>query len=615
MHHQLKELRALSGVEGILVCDNEGNLHHRDFPQQFSSHHLEEIVDHIRKSRSALTTTAGEMESVDFRYQDHRLLVFYLNFCQIIVLGDQQIRRQEVESCINTCSGPVSAKIINLIKAPPANQIDITNPSLGKNLIILALVLLLCGIAMAWVLLPNSFNPLAPSATEGPAEQHEPATKAIMMPAPEIDAVGATVSKRATLLTLHGSNTIGAKLAPALTKAWLQQMGALDIAVHSGNIADESSITATMANGEPVVIEIAAHGSSTSFKSLNKDICDIGMASRPIKDKEVLMLERYGDMRAASNEHVLAMDGIAVIVNPANTLRELPAETLKALFAGTIRDWKDIPESGLQGPVKIYARDEKSGTWDTFKKLVLRGETLTPASERLEDSRKLTTEVASDPNAIGFIGLPYIKPSKAIAVSEPGTRAVYPNSFTVSTEDYPLARKLFLYTASVPQNPHARPFVEFALSAEGQKIAREIGFVELTISEEQMKLSPEATRKYRAATSRANRLSLNFRFRHNSTELDTRGLRDIERLVSFLSTPENRNRSISLLGFSDSVGDNEVNHAISLSRAHRVEEILLQHGIKAGRVLGFGESMPVADNSTQAGKQKNRRVEVWLEKG
>ena len=116
-------------------------------------------------------------------------------------------------------------------------------------------------------------------------------------------------------------------------------------------------------------IEIKAHGSSTGFAGLKSGECDIAMASRRIKEGEAQALSGMGDMTAIANEHILAIDGIAVLVNRSNPLSTLDLERLKQIFSGRITNWAEV--GGKNAAIKIHARDNRSGTYDTFKTLVL----------------------------------------------------------------------------------------------------------------------------------------------------------------------------------------------------------------------------------------------------
>jgi phosphate transport system substrate-binding protein len=118
-----------------------------------------------------------------------------------------------------------------------------------------------------------------------------------------------------------------------------------------------------------VVIEVAAHGSSTGFTALKTASADLAASSRPIKDSELLDLEALGDLKSAEAEQVIAIDGLAIILHPRNPLKQLDTEQLARIFSGEVKTWEDL--GGHGGSIHLYARDDQSGTYDTFKELVL----------------------------------------------------------------------------------------------------------------------------------------------------------------------------------------------------------------------------------------------------
>lgn len=413
-----------------------------------------------------------------------------------------------------------------------------------------------------------------------------------------------------TILRLHGSNTIGAQLAPALAQAYLKQQGAQDVTIVPGG-PDEVSVQGTV-NGTREAIDIAAHGSATAFTDLADGKCDIGMASRKIKPDEVAKLSSLGDMTSPASEHVLGLDGVAVIVNDANPVSALSIAQLAGIFSGEVPNWSAV--GGSTGPIKVYARDDKSGTYDTFKSLVLGNRNLVSSATRIEDSRQLAAKVAGDANAVGFIGMPYIDGSKALAVSDKGTRALKPTRLTVATEDYPLSRRLYLYTASNPSNPEVRRFVQFALSKQGQDVVGANEFVAQNVQPEKVSIPAGSPSEYAKLTAGAQRLSLNFRFRTGSSQLDNKALDDLDRVATFISDLHYSPSDVMLFGFADSTGSEAINDKLAKDRAKAVAEQFEQRGLKPGIVTGFGSSNPVASNDTEEGRQKNRRVEIWVKR-
>jgi len=421
------------------------------------------------------------------------------------------------------------------------------------------------------------------------------------------------------LLRIHGSNTIGAQLLPALAEAFLRQKGATGIkTVPHGQ--DEVLVQGVLPDqSSPQSIEIAAHGSATAFADLLNAECDLGAASRQITAEEAARLRSLGDMTSPASERVLGLDGIAVIVSASNSTRSLAKEDLRKAFAGEINDWSQLGRAE-PGPIALYARDEKSGTWDTFKTLVLGDTPLAATATRIEDSRQLSDRVAGDPNGIGFVGLPFVRSAKALAVSEAGTNPVFPTALTVGTEDYPLSRRLYLY---VPANSHsgeARGFVSFALSKAGQELVSDNGFVGQTVAPSPMAVSAptsgssEVERRYVRMTQGAARLPLDFRFRSGSSALDNKALDDLGRVATFISSPQYAGQNIVLMGFADSMGARQKNDELSQQRAAIVADEFKARGIKVSQVVGLGAERPVASNATPEGREKNRRVEVWLRK-
>lgn len=338
----------------------------------------------------------------------------------------------------------------------------------------------------------------------------------------------------------------------------------------------------------------------------------MGFSSRAINDGEVTALieKGRGDMRSPAAEHVLAMDGIAILVHANNPVRSIDRSALHGIFTGRIRDWAAL--GGPPAPISVHARDDKSGTFDTFRSLVLGHDRLVDTAKRYWDSVELSDTVASETTAIGFVGLPYIRSAKALAVGEPGAAPLLPTRFTVSTESYMLARRLYMYTLPKPRTVWATEFVSYALSRHAQEVVTRSQFIDLGLFTQQARCSALCSPRYAAAIANAERVSMDFRFRTGSTEPDSRAGRDLDRLVALLA--ERVQDSVLLFGFSDSVGNASANSKLSTERAKAIARELAMRGVLASLVTGFGAEMPVASNEADMGRQRNRRVEVWLKR-
>jgi len=411
---------------------------------------------------------------------------------------------------------------------------------------------------------PAAAPTAAPAAAPAPAAEQAPAPVATPAPAPAPAPAAQTapaVPEEAphVILTFRGSNTIGESLAPRLAQAFLILNGDTDVSIVRSKTDPEDATIVGTHNGKKEAIFVSAHGSAFAAKGLlahsPETPTDIGMASRRMAPAERQSLTAQGDMYGPANEHVLALYGVAVIVNSANPIGTLSVQQIRDLFSGAISDWSDKKVGGKAGAVHVYRRDDNSGTFDTFASLVMHGAKVRPEAQQFDDSDALSAAVAKDPTGIGFIGLPYVGSNKALAVSDVGTGAIRPNRLTIATEDYALARRLFLYTSETNTNPDIKRFVEFALSDAGQKLVEQVGFIPLSLRSEAAVASPGLSPEYVALTRRAERLSTDFRFRFGSSDLDNRALRDMSRLADYLAANKIPAKRLLLIGFGDNVGE------------------------------------------------------------
>jgi phosphate transport system substrate-binding protein len=412
------------------------------------------------------------------------------------------------------------------------------------------------------------------------------------------------------LFTIHGSNTVGAALAPNLVKEYLALKGAEGIEVVETGTENETIIRGFVRNSRTQVdVMIEAHGSGTGFKGLKSGAADIAAASRPVKDKEFELLKFKADMRAPQSEHIVGIDGLAIIVHPENPVSDLSVSEIAEIFSGGYQDWSEL--GGKPGPITVYARDDKSGTWDSFKGMVLgKSHQLVSHAERFESNDELSDRVSADINGIGFVGLASVRQARLVAVSDGSAKALYPNKLTVATEDYALARRLFMYTAGQPANPLVSEFLNFSLENSGQKIVAQTGFISQELQALKPEFYDELPQDFRQLTDSAKRLTINFRFKEGSAKLDNKALQDIERLVDYLQA--RNNNEVLLIGFGDKKKTEKRAKLLSKLRAMAVRRELVRNGIYPKESVGYGEYLPVASINRSEGRMKNRRVEVWL---
>lgn len=222
-----------------------------------------------------------------------------------------------------------------------------------------------------------------------------------------------------------------------------------------------------MNNHPEVNISVRGGGSSVGIASIMAGTVDIGDASRHIKDKELVQAREMGINPV---ENVVANDGIAVIVNPGNTVTALTLEQLKDIYTGKIQNWKDL--GGLNMPIVVISRDVSSGTFEVFNAKVLNGATGVDGALMLASNNAVASTVADTPGAIGYAGLGYVTSAvKALPIN-----GVMPSRKTIQTAEYPISRTLHMYTNGRPKGL-VKQFIDYVLSAEGQRLVEAQGFV------------------------------------------------------------------------------------------------------------------------------------------
>jgi len=146
----------------------------------------------------------------------------------------------------------------------------------------------------------------------------------------------------------------------------------------------------------------------------------------------------------------------------------------------------------------------------------------------------------------------------------------------------------------------------------GQETIGRLDFIGQKIKMEKPEISPSAPSQFIKEVSGAGKLSLYFHFRPGDIRLDDKALADLDNLVELLANPTYQQRRLLVFGFSDNAGNAGRNLALSKDRAKAVAEQLQMRGITPSLVNGYGKDLPIAPNNNEDGREKNRRVEVWL---
>lgn len=206
--------------------------------------------------------------------------------------------------------------------------------------------------------------------------------------------------------------------------------------------------------------EVQGGGSTVGVTQATEGAADIGMASRNLKDSE---------QGKGLVEHKIAVDGIAIVVHPNNTLTSLTTEQVQNLFSGVITNWSEL--GGADNPVVVVSREEGSGTRGAFEE-ILDLEDMVLQTIVSDSTGAVKATVAGNENAIGYISAGSMDSSvKAMVID--GVECTTAN---IKSGVYTVSRPFLMLTLGEP-NENAKAFLDFAFSTEGQDIIENEGYV------------------------------------------------------------------------------------------------------------------------------------------
>lgn len=217
-----------------------------------------------------------------------------------------------------------------------------------------------------------------------------------------------------------------------------------------------------MAMNKDVKFTYNPTGSGSGIQAVSEDRCDIGLSSRALKDDE---------KASGLVETVVALDGIAIVVNPENPVSDLDIDTIAKIYTGEITNWKDV--GGNDAEVVLIGREAASGTRDGF-------ESITGTKDKCRYRQELTstgdviTAVSQNPDTIGYASLASIKDTvKALNVD-----GVTPGEATVKDGSYKVQRPFVLVTVDGKAlSPAAQAFFDYATSSDAASIIAKAGAV------------------------------------------------------------------------------------------------------------------------------------------
>jgi phosphate transport system substrate-binding protein len=225
-------------------------------------------------------------------------------------------------------------------------------------------------------------------------------------------------------------------------------------------------------------VAVNGGGSGVGIAALLGGTADICNASRDIAPKEK---KQAADSGIKVVEINVALDGISIVVNPANPLNEITLGQLMQVYTGQITNWKNL--GGADEKILVFSRETSSGTYVFFQEHVLQKRDYTPSARLMPATSAIIEAVASDSASIGYVGLGYAERAKnrvkvLLVKKDANAPAIAPSEKTVQSGEYSISRPLHCYINGEPKGD-TKAFLDFCLSPEGQAIVREQAFVPL----------------------------------------------------------------------------------------------------------------------------------------
>jgi phosphate transport system substrate-binding protein len=221
-------------------------------------------------------------------------------------------------------------------------------------------------------------------------------------------------------------------------------------------------------------ITVKKTGSGDGATALIDGRCDIATMSRFMKTGAGEEFSKAVANNVYPVAHVVAMDGVCVVVHPSNPVKALTSGQVRDIYMGKITDWNRV--GGPSMPIVVISRDTSSGTYETFESLIMKKQPMAANVEYVNANPQAQARVRTTQGAVGYVGLGFLEGVKALQID-----GIMPTRQTVANGSYPVSRPLFMFTSGYPKlGSTVHKFVTFYLTEKGQELVEAKGYVPLT---------------------------------------------------------------------------------------------------------------------------------------
>lgn len=398
------------------------------------------------------------------------------------------------------------------------------------------------------------------------------------------------------------------------------------------------AIVALAENGD-LVTEVSVIGSSSAGARAGLATRDGALAFTvdPQGPGQVATLLRQTDEdgQPFAAPRTLALDGLAILVSPENSIRALSLAQIADIFSGRIDNWSAL--GGRDLPIHVYRLDDETGATEILTSQVLgEGRGIAPGAVVVDQTGLMAGLLVSDPAGIGYDTFAEAGSARALGLRQECGITTYPSPFSIAAQDYPLTFGLQVERREGEIPAYADRLLSFLATAEAQSALERSGRTGTAPREEPFEgqgqryanailtaagnpsVGLNSLTKLATETRDASRLSTTFRFERGNQTLSERGQQNIVQLLEYLGGQDLDGAEVLFLGFTDDFGTAGVNASLSRGRADMIMRALrdadtggLLEGVTLS-ALGMGEVAPLMCNGTEENRFFNRRVEVWV---
>lgn len=333
------------------------------------------------------------------------------------------------------------------------------------------------------------------------------------------------------------------------------------------------------------------------------------------------------------HEEIIGLDAVDFVVSDSSSVDVMDMDKVNAILSGQITNWSQL--GGADAPVELHSLSQSTGLLEQLKLHGMSNAALISGATLHDSAEAMNAAIKSRANALGVAFRSQIRDVKSLSLSSACNVFVDSSEFAIQTEEYPLGVRLYRYSLKIGEDSElGRNLGQFINTDFGQRAIESRGMItqELQIAPMQKqgarllsavlataddRVSRSVMRDYLTETSNARRISTSLRFLSGQAVLDSKAVEDISRISEIVRANEYEGYEVLVFGFSDSFGKIDANLTLSKRRAEAVRQILLEGNsgyLDVGNVssYGIGPVAPVGCNSTNEGRQRNRRVEIWL---